>query len=65
MKIGDRCEFTAGASTVTVLVCDVRDDGLVLVQNEIHGPGAYSFLVRSDLLTPQPIDVPSAGLEAV
>lgn len=47
-----------------VTVCDVRDDGLVLVQNHAHGPGAYSFLVRSDMLVPE-LDVPAIDAEAV
>ncbi len=50
MQIGDRAKFTAGESTVVVTIGDVRDDGLVLVQNEPSGAGAYSFLVRADLL---------------
>jgi hypothetical protein len=64
MNIGDRCRFTAGAHPVVVTVCDVRDDGLVLVQNHAHGPGAYSFLVRSDMLVPE-LDVPAIDAEAV
>lgn len=52
MHVGDRCTFTPGSIPVDVIVRDVRDDGLVLVQNEISGVGAYSFLVRSDFLVP-------------
>lgn len=64
MNIGDRCHFTAGAHPVLVTVCDVRDDGLVLVQNQAHGPGAYSFLVRRDMLVPE-LDSPPVETEAV
>ncbi|RRQ29027.1 hypothetical protein DK926_03760 [Rhodococcus sp. Eu-32] len=56
MDTGDRCHFTAGANTVVVTVREVRDDGLVLVQNESHGTGAYPFLVRSDMLVPELVD---------
>ncbi|WP_020111254.1 MULTISPECIES: hypothetical protein [Nocardiaceae] len=35
---------------MVVTIGDVRDDGLVLVQNEPTGAGAYSFLVRGELL---------------
>ncbi|RRQ26585.1 hypothetical protein DK926_17425 [Rhodococcus sp. Eu-32] len=52
MHVGDRCTFMPGSTPVDVIVRDVRDDGLVLVQNEVSGVGAYSFLVRSDFLVP-------------
>jgi hypothetical protein len=54
MKVGDCCHHTAGARTVSVIVRDVRTDGLILVQSSAHGASAYSFLVRGDTLVPEP-----------
>jgi hypothetical protein len=65
MDAGDRCHFTAGANTVVVTVREVRDDGLVLVQNRSHGAGAYPFLVRSDTLVPDLEDPVTVDADAV
>jgi hypothetical protein len=64
MHVGDRCTFTVGSSTVEVVVRDVRDDGLVLVQNEVSGAGAYSFLVRGDFLVPIDVQIPVNSVPA-
>ncbi|OZD60781.1 hypothetical protein CH263_20010 [Rhodococcus sp. 06-1059B-a] len=53
MNIGDRCAFTAGATTVTVVVDSIRPDGLVLVHNAERGSSAPAFLVRGDSLVPR------------
>lgn len=58
LNIDDCCHFHTVVGAVRVVIRDVRNDGLVLVQNEMNGVGAFSFLVRSDTLLP--IERPSA-----
>ncbi|WP_161631772.1 MULTISPECIES: hypothetical protein [Rhodococcus] len=51
MNIGDRYHLAPGTPGI-VVIREIRDEGLILVENETPGPGVYPYLVKPDPLVP-------------
>lgn len=57
MNIGDRFHVAPGVSSV-VVVREIRDHGLVMVENETPGIGVYPYLTKPDYFVPAATEPP-------